>query len=63
MKNTRAVEVYTRPALEPGTDTDSSEVNHGHSEGATVTSRNSSKTSIGKDRKLSSNLQLTVQQF
>lgn len=41
--------VYTRPALEPGTDTDSSEVNHGHTMGATVTSRNSSKTSIGKD--------------
>lgn len=42
-------EVYTRPAVEPGTDTDSSEVNRGQNEGATATSRNSSLTSSGKD--------------
>lgn len=42
-------EVYTRPAVEPGTDTDSSEVNRGQNEGATATSRNSSLTSDGKD--------------
>ena len=53
----RKPEVYTRPALEPGTSTDSSEVNHGQTEGATVTSRNSSQTSDNKDSKSSSNFQ------
>lgn len=45
----RKPEVYTRPAVEPGTDTDSSEVNRGQNEGATATSGNSSLTSGGKD--------------
>ena len=58
----RKPEVYTRPALEPGTGTDSSEVNHGQTEGATVTSRNSSQTSDSKDSKSSSNLQGNVEE-
>ncbi|MBR1850087.1 MAG: hypothetical protein IJ789_01810 [Bacteroidales bacterium] len=41
-------EVYTRPAVESGTGTDSSEVNRGQTEGATATSRNSSQLSGGK---------------
>lgn len=50
-------EVYTRPALESGTDTDSSGVNRGQTEGATATSRNSPSTSEGKVTNNSSNLQ------
>ncbi|MGM9869750.1 MAG: hypothetical protein ACI30R_09020, partial [Sodaliphilus sp.] len=44
----RKPKVYTRPALEPGTDTDSSGVNSGQSEGATAPAGNSPQTSDSK---------------
>ncbi len=50
-------EVYTRPALESGTGTDSSGVNRGQSMGATATSRNSPSTSVGKDKDNSGEIQ------
>ena len=45
----RKPKVFTRPAFEPGTNTDSSGVNRDHTEGVTATSRNSPQTSAGKD--------------
>lgn len=42
-------EVYSRPALGSSTSTDATGVNHGLSEGATVTSGDSPLTSVGKD--------------
>ncbi len=46
----RKPKVFTRPAFEPGTNTDSSGVNRDHTEGVTATSRNSPQTSAGKDK-------------
>jgi hypothetical protein len=43
----RKPEVYTRPALEPGTNTDSSGVNSGQTEGVTAPAGNSPQTSDG----------------
>ena len=42
-------EIYTLPAFELRTDTDSDEVNRGETKGATATSRNSSIDSVHKD--------------
>ena len=44
----RKSKVFTRPALEPGTNTDSSGVDRGQSKGVTTASRNSPQTSAGK---------------
>jgi hypothetical protein len=59
-------EVYTRPAVEPGTDTDSSGVDSGNSNGVTAPAGNSPQTSADKDTKESdtqnNNAKLSVTQ-
>jgi hypothetical protein len=44
--------VHDRPAVGDGKGTDTTEVNSGHTEGATAPAGNSSETSEGKDNTL-----------
>ena len=53
----RKPEVYSKPAVGGGKDTDTTEVNSGQSKGATAPAGNSSETSDGKDSTLSSDKQ------
>lgn len=48
-------EVFTRPALEPKTNTDFSGVDSGHLDGVTAPAGNSPQTSAGKDTEISQN--------
>uniref|UniRef100_UPI00261B91FF PBECR2 nuclease fold domain-containing protein n=1 Tax=uncultured Rikenella sp. TaxID=368003 RepID=UPI00261B91FF len=57
----RKPEVYSVPAVGESIDTDASEVNSGHSTGATAPAGNSPKTSLFKDTTFGPNVQETEQ--